>query len=102
MGTARDAKKNYCDEVLNELAYMIQNINDLKEEGSVIYGKDSAVYKAHDKHLTELAEYLDWKLQILTTACPFDWKGLGEDVQSVVSVDDTGRAEEFAGGYIGG
>jgi len=47
---------------------------------------------------------MDWKLQILTTACPFEWKGLGDDVESVVSVSQPEMAggREISGGYLGG
>jgi len=87
MATAKEGKKKeYCDEVLGELAYMIQNIKDLREQGALAYGTDSEVFRAHDRHLGDLEEYIDWKLQILTTACPFEWNGLGEAVESTVSV----------------
>ena len=105
MATAKDiTTREYCDEVLGELAYMIENINELRGEVKKVYGPDSEIVKAHEKHLGELAEYIDWKLQILTAACPFEWKGLGEDVESVVSVRplEASAGPEFSGGYIGG
>jgi hypothetical protein len=105
MGTAKDIKTaSYCDEVLAELAYMIQNINDLRGEVKRVYGPDSEVSRAHEKHLGELSEYIDWKLQILTTACPFTWKGMGEGVESVVSVQqpEVAASPDFSGGYVGG
>ncbi len=105
MATARDrARKEYCDEVLGELAYMIQNIKDLREQGALAYGRDSDVFRSHDRHLGDLEEYIDWKLQILTTACPFEWKGLGESVESVVSVaqPESMTAADASGGYLGG
>jgi hypothetical protein len=97
-------KKAYCDELLNELAYMIQNIKDLRVQGEEAYGKGSGVFREHDRHLADLEEYIDWKLQILTTACPFDWKGLGEGVESVVSVQQPEASSDTAvsGGYLGG
>ncbi len=105
MATAREnEKKTYCDELLGELAYMIQNIKDLRAQGALAYGKDSAVYREHDRHLEDLEEYIDWKLQILTTACPFEWNGLGETVESVVSVEqpESAVAAGVSGGYMGG
>jgi hypothetical protein len=105
MGTAKDIKKNeYCDEVLAELAYMIQNVHDMRAMLGSAYDRDSEVFKVHDRHLAELADLIDWKLQILTTACPFDWKGLGPDVQSEVSVrqPELSAVRDTAGGYLGG
>ena len=105
MGTVKDIKKNeYCDEVLAEVAYMIQSVHDLREMLGKAYGKDTRLFQEHDRHLIDLAEYLDWKLQILTTACPFEWKGLGPDVESTVSVGpaETMPSRDFSGGYLGG
>jgi len=105
MGTTKDIKKNeYCDEVLGDLAYMIQNVHELREQLAVAYGRDSEVFRTHDRHLEELADYMDWKLQILTTACPFEWKGLGPEVQSEVSVREPEMAagRDISGGYLGG
>lgn len=104
MGTVKDIKKNaYCDEVLGELAYMIDSIHGLRDMLATTYDKDTQVFHEHDRHLAELAEHIDWKLQILTTACPFEWKGLGPSVENTVSVGGSETAApEFAGGYLGG
>jgi len=105
MGTVKDIKKNaYCDEVLSEIAYMIQSVQDLRDMLGKAYDRDSEVFKVHDHHLAELADLMDWKLQILTTACPFDWKGLGPDVQSEVSVrqPEVSAVRDTSGGYLGG
>jgi hypothetical protein len=107
MATAKEMetqKKEYCDEVLGELAYMIQNIKDLREQGALAYGRESEVFREHDRHLGDLEEYIDWKLQILTTACPFEWSGLGEGVESIVSVrqPENSVAADVSGGYLGG
>jgi hypothetical protein len=105
MGTVKDIKKNaYCDEVLGELAYMIQSVHELREMLGKTYGKDTELFKVHDRHLVELADYMDWKLQILTTSCPFEWNGLGDDVQSVVSVrqPEMAAGRDISSGYLGG
>lgn len=104
MATAKDTKKKeYCDEVLGEISFMIQNIHDLRGHAERTLGPGSELARNHERHLAEIAEYLDWKLQILTSACPFEWQGLGDTVQDVVSVrqpDTTGP--DFSGGYVGG
>ncbi len=104
MATMMNKGKNeYCDEVLSEIAYMIQNIHELRKHAEDRLGKGADLAKAHERHLTEIADYLDWKLQILTSACPFDWKGLDEGVERVVSVGLTDTSgPEFSGGYVGG
>jgi hypothetical protein len=104
MATRQTIKKQDCDDVLSELSYMIQNIYDLRDHFVKTYGRESEEGRIHERHLTDIAEYIDWKLQILTAACPFDWKGLGDDVQSVVSVNQPGvpAGPDFSGGYVGG
>ena len=104
MGTIQDkGTTGYCDDVLSELAFMIQTVNELKVHAAETYGSGSEAARVHDRHLTEIAEYLDWKLEILTKACPFDWKGLDDSVESVVSVRQPELAgTEFSGGYLGG
>jgi len=105
MGSAKDiTKTEYCDEVLNELAFMMSNINQLRGMLEKAYGKDSEIYRVHDRHLVELSDYIDWKLQILATACPFEWKGLGEEVQSEVHVrlPEAAGVPDISGGYLGG
>jgi hypothetical protein len=105
MGTVKDKVKiEYCDEVLAELAFMIHNVQDLRNMLGSTYDRDSELFKVHDRHLAELADLIDWKLQILTTACPFDWKGLGPDVESEVSVrqPELSTVRDTSGGYLGG
>ena len=104
MGTIQDkGTTGYCDDVLSELAFMIQTVNELKVHAAETYGSGSEAARVHDRHLTEIAEYLDWKLEILTKACPFDWKGLDDSVESVVSVrQPEPSGADFSGGYLGG
>ena len=99
----RARASGYCDELLNELAYMIQTVDELKVHAADTFGGASEVARVHARHLTDIAEYLDWKLEILTKACPFEWKGLGDTVEDVVSVRQPELSgPDFAGGYIGG
>jgi len=105
MGSIKDRKKTeYCDEVLSEIAFMIQNIHELRGMAEKTYGRESELYLLHSRHLSELADYMDWKLQILATSCPFEWKGLGKDVQDVVSVraPEASAMPAIGGGDIGG
>ncbi|MDA8424076.1 MAG: hypothetical protein M0Z89_12150 [Nitrospiraceae bacterium] len=51
-----------------------------------------------------MAEYIDWKLQVLEKGTSFDWKtakGSRQDIQSNVSVR-TPEGPEISGGYLGG
>lgn len=108
MGSARNAKetmvKSFCDEVYTELSGMRLKIMAMNDELSVNYGDETVPYNTFKRHLNELAEQIEWKLQILSHACPFEWKGSKEKVESVVSVrqPEATTGPDFSGGYLGG
>ena len=96
--------KGYCDAVNNDLMDMKDRIHELREDVRKTYGAESEISRTHERHLVELADIIEWKLQILMKACPFEWKGQDKDVESVVSVGPAGKSPEidFSGGYLGG
>ena len=111
MGSAKDGKgemdimtKAFCDDVYTELEGIRLRILTMKDELELTYGKESEPFNRYERHLTELADQIGWKLQILSHACPYDWKGSVEKVENVVSVQppDPASAPEFSGGYVGG
>ncbi len=105
MATVTDVKvKDYCDTVYNDLTGMKMRIDEMIGSLERTYGADSEVYGIHSRHLCELAEFIEWKLQILTKVCPFDWKGMNKGVESTVSVASPEKitGPDFSGGYVGG
>jgi hypothetical protein len=105
MATAKELKeKAYFDVVYKELEGLKMKVFMLREELARTYGADNPMLVAHDRHFVELAEYIDWKLQVLEKGTSFDWKtakGRSQDIQSDVSVQ-TPEGPEISGGYIGG
>jgi hypothetical protein len=104
MATIKDMKTSYCDDVYNELSGMKDRIMKMQESLAERYGEQKKIVEKYQRHLCELAEQIDWKLQILSHACSYDWKGSTEYEENTVSV---GPAEQmpgpdFAGGYLGG
>lgn len=105
MATIKGVKVNdYCDAVSNELAAMKMKINDLREDVKKVYGADSDLSQTHERHLCELEDFIEWKLQILMKVCPLDWKGLDKDIETTVSVGPAEKLPDidFSGGYVGG
>jgi hypothetical protein len=108
MGSVKKIEKSdlqtFCDDVYTELAGMRVKLIAMTDELSLNYGDDTVPFTTFKRHLNELAEQIEWKLQILSHACPFDWKGSKEKVESVVSVreTDTASGPDFSGGYLGG
>jgi hypothetical protein len=108
MATAIELKeKVYFDEVYTALEGIKMKLYVLREELAKTYGKDSRMFREHDRHLIEMAEYIDWKLQVLEKGTSFDWKtarGSRTDIESDVSVrqNENITGPDFSGGYLGG
>ncbi|MGE5172450.1 MAG: hypothetical protein ACM3MD_01340 [Betaproteobacteria bacterium] len=103
MATVKDMKKGFCDDVYIELESMKERIMALQDQLARDYQAEDELFGLYDRHLHELVDQIEWKLQILSHACPYDWKGSAEYEENSVSV---GTAEtfptDFSGGYIGG
>ena len=104
MANVKDIKRGYCDDVFTKLDGMKNGIMEMRDDLSRAYGPESATFTVFDRHLCELAEQIEWKLQILSHACPYDWKGSAEYGDNIVSVGpiENAPAPEFSGGYLGG
>ncbi len=102
MGSVSDVKKtkDICDLVYTELDGMKNKIVLMREHISKSYGADSYVSTIYDRHLAELVDEINWKLQILSHSCPYDWKG-SADFEGAVQVEDSEKPE-FSPGYLGG
>ncbi len=95
--------KAVCDDVYVELESMRMKILTMIDELAMIYGDDEEPLKMFKRHLSEFADQIEWRLQILSHACPYDWKGSKETVENMVSVrPETVDGSDFSGGYLGG
>ncbi len=98
--------KNYCDSLNRELSGMRSRILDIAKEVESFEGSEGDVLKSHIGHLHDLASTVDWKLDILLKACPYDWHRHDKEFESTTSVrateDLTDADKRTAGGYIGG
>jgi hypothetical protein len=96
--------KSFCDEVYTQLTNMKEKVIELKTRSSVggpVTDIDGGKFV---RHLTELADMIDWKLQILSHSCAFDWRG-ASGYETDAQVNGMGRAPDsdtFSGGYVGG
>lgn len=96
--------KGFCDEVYAQLTDMKEKIINLKDRssaGSPVTDIDGGKFV---RHLTELADLIDWKLQILSHSCSYNWMG-ASDYEGDAQVNEMGRApdsDKFSGGYVGG
>ena len=106
MATAKNIGKNICDETYSELENVKDKIVALRDHLVRDYAGEGKMLAVYERHLSELADQIDWKLQIMSHSCSYDWKGseeYDEHGDSTVSVGAAEKTEEdFSPGYLGG
>ena len=106
MASVRDmGMKDYCDTVYNELSSMKERTLEFADEIDHMQGPKRETLLPHAEHFRDIARMIEWKLEILTKVCPFDWAGYKGDVEKTSSVqlqEETADKEAIAGGYLGG
>lgn len=107
MASAKDIDiKGYCDSMYDELTDMKSRLFGLMDCIDQVEGNDKVkeMVRTHAPHLRDIADTIDWKLQILTKVCPTDWARYPEGAETIVSVKEPERSEResVAGGNVGG
>jgi hypothetical protein len=103
MATAKNISKSICDETFSELENVKDKIRALRSHLVRDYAGEEKILGVYERHLSELIEQIDWKLQILSHSCAYDWKGSSEYEENVVSVGPAEKTiEDFSPGYVGG
>ncbi len=103
MATIKNIKNNLCDDVYSGLSDMKEKLVVLRNDLARTYGGEMNVFGLFDRHLRELVDQVDWKLQILSHACPYEWTGSAEYEENTVSVGPADKTlSDFSGGYLGG
>ena|SRR5271157_3107826 len=95
--------RSYCDVVFGELMDMKSRLLNLVGDIEQMQGHDKELVGSHLRHLRDIANTIDWKLEILTKVCPTDWMKYAGGAESV-SVEEPGKyAKEFTSpGDFGG
>ncbi len=105
MATVLNAKesKGYCDDVYARLTTMRDEIIKLKGRSVAKNPGKDVDGGMFGRHLSELADQIEWKLQILAHSCPVDWKGSAEYFEEAqVNASVVTGNEEISPGYVGG
>lgn len=105
MAAVKDIKKGVCDNVFSGLTDVKKRIEALRDDLARTYKTEDKLSGLYERHLSELVDQIDWKIQIMSHACSYDWKGSAEaeyeeNTVSVGPADTT--TPDFAGGYLGG
>ena len=105
MAIAKDIEfSSYCDRMYSELSGMKSKLLGFVKEVEGMKGPEKEALKSHISHFEDLIRTIDWKLEILTRVCPFEWAGyVGVEKTASVRVDDElSREQLVSGGYGGG
>ena len=95
--------KGFCDEVYTRLADMKEKIIELKNRSVAESPGKDIEGGMFGRHLSELADQIDWKLQILSHSCPVDWEGAADYAETAqVNTKEKSEDLEFSPGYVGG
>ena len=96
--------KNYCDSMYGELSDMKSRLLTFVRDIEDMRGSEKEMLKSHIPHFQDIVRTIDWKLEILSKVCPFDWAGYREEVEKTVSVrvDEWAQKESVGDGSLGG
>lgn len=105
MATKHANINTYCDSLYTELFNMKTRLSEFVTEIEHMEGKERKSLGTFSRHLNEIIETIDWKLEIFTKVCPVEWGKFLKGVESTVSVPSESSMKESempAGGYVGG
>lgn len=105
MATRHSDINGYCDCLYSELSRIKDNLGGFVTQIDLMEGKEKGVLYSHVKHLNELIQAIDWKLEIFSKECPVDWSKFGKEVEGTASVPFSESLKETdfpSGGYAGG
>ena len=96
---------NYCQCLYSELSTIRDSLDAFITQIDLMEGKDREQACSHIKHLNELMQNVEWKMEIFSKECPVDWKMFGQESSDTASVplSESMKEKDFpAGGYAGG
>jgi hypothetical protein len=80
---------------------LLTHIRELEQ----IRGSEEGVLGSHISHFRDIIGTIDWKLEILMKACPYEWTGYTYDIEYCASVpvqDESIGKDPVVCGYLGG
>jgi hypothetical protein len=105
MASVMNARESaaFCDEVYTELTDMKKRIIELEHKSVAKSPGKDIEGGMFVRQLNELADQIDWKLQILSHSCAIGWEGAENYEETAqVSTIEKSRDGEFSPGYVGG
>jgi hypothetical protein len=102
MATVKDIRVgDYCTRVYTELSGMKAKLLNFVQEIEAMRGPEKEMLASQIPHFQYIVDTIDWKLEILSRVCPFEWEGpVGVEKHASVQVLEV--PAEGAEGYLGG
>jgi hypothetical protein len=97
--------KDYCDSLYTELFGMKSKLGEYVTMIEQMEESKKTLLNPSIRHMDEIINFLDWKIEIFSKVCPVDMSKFVKDVESAVSVPPVETMKESklpAGGYLGG
>lgn len=96
--------KDYCDTVYSELSNMKSRLLGFVRDIEHMEGPGREMLKSHISHFQDIIRTIDWKLEVLSRVCPFEWAGYSgvERTASVRVDEELSREQRVSAGYGGG
>ncbi len=105
MASVKDIEfRKYCDSMYSELSDMKSRLLVFVRDIEHMEGPGKELLRSHISHFQDIIRTIDWKLEILTRVCPFEWAGYSgvENTASVRVDEELSREQVVSGGYGGG
>lgn len=103
MATVRNIDyRRSCEEIYSELDDIKGRLCTLVENLEMLGPELKERFRPVIRHLDEIINTIDWKMEIFTKVCPFDFTGYHKEAESTASVPLSEKVEEFSPGYVGG
>lgn len=104
MATTKSNVRNYCNSLYTELYHMkikLGRFAAIIEQGK---GKSKDELIPYVRHLHEIVNFIEWKMEIFNKVCPVEWSKFGEDIETEVSVPPIEEVDsnQLSGGFVGG
>jgi len=94
--------RDHCEKVFSDLTLMKSKLQSHVRELEQVGGAEKIIVGTHIAHLRDIIRTIDWKLEILMRACPYEWTGYTYDLQYCASVPVQDEKELIESGYVGG
>ena len=97
--------KNYCERVFADLILMKSKLQSHVRELERMSGAEKDLLHGHIAHFRDIMDTIDWKLELLMKACPYEWTPYSYDIEYRAAVPlqkEPIEKEPVAGGYVGG